>query len=206
VNYPTSKQFIRLTNEGAHFSTVSHSETLDRKALQILLKLPQTPTLTQYLVLLKAVSHGPVFKHLMSLFSKGYLCAINHAIELTSQPLETSLPLILKQLSDENHCALADQEGFLLAHCGFNLNQAEQAAILAVEISGLQTKRLHNIQGVSSTDLSFISIIDDNGKSQLRFWPIHFNHQVLLLAIKGKPILENTSFIQLTWQLGQRYL
>jgi len=205
VNYPTAKQFIYLTNEGVHFATSSSQHDPDRRILLCLLKQPNTLKLFQFLNLLKAESEKLSFEHTIALFNKGYLIAKDTAGELASLSIEKSLPNILKELSDNQHCAIADQEGFLLAHSGFNLNQAEQAAILAVEIIGLQAKRQHNIQQASG-ERSFISIIDADGKSQLRFVPIYFNQQVFILAIKGNPQLKNTHFIHLAWLLGQRYL
>jgi len=205
VKYPTAKQFIYLTNAGVHFATDSAQQDDDRKVLLCLLKQPKTLKLYQFLNLLKAESKILSLEHTIALFNKGYLIAKDTPDELANLSIEESLPNILKELSDNQHCAIADQEGFLLAHSGFDLNQAEQAAILAVEIIGLQAKRQHNIQQASG-ERSFISIIDHDGQSQLRFWPIYFNQQVFILAIKGSPQLENINFIHLAWLLGQRYL
>jgi len=205
VKYPTAKQFIYLTNEGVHFATFSSQQDPDRKVLLCLLKQSKTLKLYQFLNLLKIESDKLSLEHTISLFNKGYLFAKDTADELASLSIEESLPNILKELSDNQHCAIADQEGFLLAHSGFDLNQAEQAAILAVEIIDLQAKRQHNIQQASG-ERSFISIIDNDGQSQLRFVPIYFNQQVFILAIKGNPQLKNINFIHLAWLLGQRYL
>jgi len=205
VKYPTAKQFIYLTNEGVHFATFSSQQDPDRKILLCLLKQPKTLRLHQFLNLLKEESETLSLEHTIALFNKGYLVAKNTEDELDKRSIAESLPNILKELSDNQHCAIADQEGFLLAHSGFDLNQAEQAAILAVEILELQAKRQHNIQQASG-ERSFISIVDNDGQSQLRFVPIYLNQQVFILAIKGNPQLKNANFIHLVWLLGQRYL
>jgi hypothetical protein len=204
--YPNSKQYIYLTNAGAHFVTKSSQDDNDRKALQVLLKCTKTPRLAAFLRLLKQELGKPSFEQTISLFSKKYLVAKDQPMEIEDLPLEVSFPNVLKELSDSHHCAICDQDGFLLSHAGFEPDQAEQAALLAVEISGLQTKRQQNMQDFSGSDLSFISITDSDGQSQLRFWPLHFNAQVFFLAIKGQPLLQQPSFTRLTWLLGQRYL
>ena len=206
MQYPNSKQYIYLTNTGAHFATKTDQDDDDRKALQILLKCSQTPRLAVFLRLLKEELGNPSLGQTVSLFNKGFLTAKNQSMAIEELPLENSFPPVLKELSDTDQCALCDQDGFLLSHSGFELGQAEQASLLAVEISELQTKRQQNMQDFSGTNLSFISITDNDGHSQLRFWPMYFNNQVFFLAIKGKPILEKSSFIHLIWLLGQRYL
>lgn len=206
MKYPTAKQYISLSNAGAHFATQSNDDDPDRKVLQALMKCKTSPRLADFLSLIKAFSSKPSLQHTMSLFSQGYLKAEDEIQVISNKNLELCLPQALKELSDSQHCAIADKEGFLISHSGFVLEQAEQAALLAVEISGLQEKRLRNLQGLCDQNNSSISIIDNQGQSQLRFWPIYFNQQVFFLAIKGKPLLENASFNQLVWLLGQRYL
>lgn len=206
MQYPNAKQFIYLTAKGAHFATQTAQDDLDRKVLQSLLKRSNTPRLPEFLRSIKKVESTSAFEHAISLFNSGYIIAKDLKKDIKNQSLEVSLPDVLSALSDIQHCAISDQEGFLLSYSGFQLAQAEQAALLAVEISGLQAKRQQNIQDLSGSNLSFISIIDDDGQSQLRFWPIYFNHQAFFLAIKGAPKLQQESFTQLVWLLGQRYL
>lgn len=206
MQYPNAKQYIYLTNAGAHFVTKTAQDDNDRKALQILLKCSETPRLAGFLRLLKQELGKPSLEQTIALFGKGFLVAKDQPMAIENLPLEDSFPKVLKELSDSQHCAICDQDGFLLSHSGFELGQAEQAALLAVEISGLQTKRQQNMQDFSGSDLSFISITDSDGHSQLRFWPMYFNNQVFFLAIKGKPLLQQSSFTRLTWLLGQRYL
>tara|TARA_B110001454_G_scaffold18517_1_gene16973 strand:+ start:4096 stop:4716 length:621 start_codon:yes stop_codon:yes gene_type:complete len=206
VNYPSAKQYIHLTHQGAHFATHAAQDDADRAVLLLLLKRSNTPRLAEFLRLLKSIKKSSSFEQALSLFSKGYLIAKDHADKLEDVSLEVSLPAVLANLSDHQHCAISDQEGFLLSYSGFELEQAEQAALLAVEISGLQAKRQQNIQDLSGSNLSFISIIDTDGQSQLRFWPMYFNKQAFFLAIKGEPLLQQESFTRLAWILGQRYL
>lgn len=206
MKYPNSKQYIHLTNAGAHFATQKVQDDHDHKALKILLKCSTTPSLGKFLQLLKNESGKPPFEQTISLFGKDLLVAKDQPITIENLPLESSVPAVLKELSDSQHCAICDQDGFLLSHTGFELGQAEQAVLLAVEISDLQTKRQQNMQDFSGSESSFISITDSDGHSQLRFWPMHFNNQVFFLAITGKPLLQNSNFTRLTWLLGQRYL
>lgn len=204
--YPNAKQYIYLTNAGAHFATKSTAGDDDREALQILLKCSKTPKLAEFLHLLKTELSKSCFEQALSLFNKKYIEAKDQSLTIDDLPSESSFSTILKALSDSHHCAICDQEGFLLFHSGFDISQAEQAALLAIEISELQTKRQQNMQDFSGSDTSFISIIDNDGHSQLRFWPMHFNAQVFYLAVKGTPLLQDSNFTQLTWLLGQRYL
>jgi hypothetical protein len=206
MQYPNSKQYIHLTNTGAHFVTKSAQDDNDRNALQILLKCSTTPRLADFLRLLKKELGKPCLEQALSLLGKDYLMAKDQPLAIENLPLEDSFPKVLKELSDNQYCAICDQQGFLLSHAGFELEQAEQAALLAVEVSALQAKRQQNLQDFSGSDLSFISITDSDGQSQLRFWPMYFNCQVFFLAIKGKPLLQQSSFTRLTWLLGQRYL
>lgn len=204
--YPTAQQFIHITNKGALFATQPEDSSLECKALRLLLTIPTTPKLTEFLVLLKTLDRLTSLEMTLKLISQEYIVATDHPDTINSELFETNLKLILPELSDTQHCAISDEEGFLLAYTGFESNQAEQATLLAIEISGLQAKREHNIQNLSGNDQSFISITDNDGQSQLRFWPMHFNNHIFYLAIKGTPRLEHPNFTRLTWLLGQRYL
>lgn len=204
--YPNAKQFVYLTNSGAHFATKTATADDDRKALQILLKHSSTPKLAEFLRLLKKELDKPSMEQAISLFNRNYIAAKDQPFMKNESSNEDQILDTLKNLSDSQHCAICDQDGFLLFHTGFDINQAEQAALLAVEISDLQTKRQQNMQDFSGTESSFISIIDNDGQSQLRFWSMHFNTQVFFLAIKGTPLLNDSNFTLLTWLLGQKYL
>lgn len=204
--YPTAQQFIHITNKGARFATQPENTSQECKALRLLLTSPTTPKLTEFLLLLKTLSSLSSLEMTIRLISQEYIIATNTPETINSELFETNLKSILPELSDIQHCAISDEEGFLLAYTGFEFNQAEQATLLAIEISGLQAKREHNIQNLSGNDQSFISITDNDGHSQLRFWPMHFNNHIFYLAIKGTPRLEHSGFTRLTWLLGQRYL
>ena len=206
MNYPTFNQYIYLTNQGAHFSTASSAVTPERAALQRLLKSNVTPQVKNYLMALKTESDTSAFQQVINVFKSGYIFAENFPTELKEQSLELNLKKLLAQLSDTQHCLLCDPEGFLIAYSGFDLSQAEQAAVLAIEISGLQEKRQHNINEFSGAHASFISIADKEGNTKMRFLPLHFNQQVFILAIQGQARLQQDSFTQLIWLLSQRYL
>ena len=225
MNYPTPHQFIYITNAGAHFSVTAPAEDSERKALHVLLKNSVTPKLTVYLTELKSAISGSSFQHVITLFNKGYICAKDHSTELKEQSLEVSLPSLLAKLSSRQHCILCDQEGFLIAHAGFTGDEAEQAAAVAIEISGLQEKRQHNLNQFSHSSSSFISITDSDGNTEMQFLPLHYaqynssnhtientvssvikSHHIFILAIQGQALLQQESFTQLIWLLGQRYL
>ena len=204
--YPTTHQFIYLSNKGAHFATQAENSSLECKALQLLLTCSTTPKLIEFLLLLKTLGRKKPFELALKLIHHEYIVATNNSESIQPEYFEANLKSVLPELSGSQHCAISDEEGFLLAYTGFELEQAEQATLLAIEISGLQSKRQHNIKNLSGNNRAFISIIDNDGQSQLRFWPMHFNNQVFYLAIKGTPLLEQLSFTHLTWLLGQRYL
>lgn len=206
MNYPTFNQFIYLTNKGAHFSAASSQKNPERNALQQLLKNSATPKLKEFLATLKANSAIPAFQQVISLYKNDYISANDNATELKEASLEKSLEKLLAKISDTQHCLLCDQEGFLIAYTGFSINQAEQAAVLAIEISGLQKKRQKNINEFSGSHASFITISDDEGKTQIRFLPLHLNQHIFILAIQGQALIQQESFTQLIWLLSQRYL
>ncbi|MEH6449376.1 MAG: roadblock/LC7 domain-containing protein [Oleispira sp.] len=205
MNYPTFNQYIHLTNLGAHFSTASSQVNAERAALQLLLNNAITPKLKDYLAALKTDSDIPAFQQVIALFNQGYITAADFPTELKGQSFELNLAKRLAQLSDTQHSLLCDQEGFLIAYAGFDIDQAEQAAVLAIEISGLQAKRQHNINEFSGTHASSISIADEEGNTQMRFLPIHFKQQIFILAIQGQAQIQQDSFTQLIWLLSQRY-
>lgn len=225
MNYPSPHQFIYITNAGARFSISAGDDNNDRKALYVLLKNSVTPRLTVYLTELKHAISGSSFQHVIALFNKGYICAKDYSTELKEQSLEISLPALLAKLSHTHHSLLCDQEGFLIAQAGFDQNKAEQAAAVAIEISGLQEKRQHNLNQFSQSASSFISITDSDGNTEMQFLPLHYaqynsshhlinntvsgalkSHYIFILAIQGQAILQQESFTQLVWLLGQRYL
>lgn len=206
MKYPTAQQFIHITNKGAHVATQAEDSSAERAAIRLLLTCPTTPKLTEFLLLLKTLHKNASLEMTMKLISQELIVAKNNAETIDSEFFEADLKSILPALSDSQYCAISDDEGFLLAYTGFDLAQAEQASLLAIEISSLQAKREHNIKNLSGNNQSFISIIDSDGHSQLRFWPMHFNNHIFYLAIKDTPRLEHSSFTRLTRLLGQRYL
>jgi hypothetical protein len=206
MKYPTAQQYIHLTNKGAHFATQVDEESSECSAIRTLLRCAKTPKLTEFLLLLKSHGNYATLEMTMDLINKKLIIAKENPDTINPAVFEANVKAILPALSDSGHCAICDNEGFVLAYTGFELAQAEQASLLAIEISSLQAKREHNIQNLSGNKQSFISIIDSDGHSELRFWPMQFNTHIFYLAIKDTPQLEHSSFTRLTWLLGQRYL
>lgn len=123
---------------------------------------------------------------------------------LAAQHIETDVPFLLSQLSSNGMALLADHQGFYLVNAGFTQELAEELAILAAEISTIQSKHSELIRNKLRLG-SAMAVIDSGGNSELGCWPLYIGKHHFMLVISGIPRFDQQAFLHLIWALCRRY-
>ena len=124
---------------------------------------------------------------------------------LAAQHIETDVPFLLRQLSSDGKAMLADHQGFHLVNAGFTQELAEELAILAAEISTIQSKHSDLIKNKLRLGTMAMAVIDSSGNSELGCWPLYIGKHHFMLIISGIPRLDQQAYLHLIWALCRRY-
>lgn len=178
-----------------------------RLLLQRLLKLEQTPRLTEQLLLTLTDQDEPqkameILHHCQKL---GWIQGMDQAVEAPSGALETILPGLLGKLSEQGKVLLADEQGFYLSSSGFPHETAEELSALSADLATVHSRRsglLYNNLGIASHAWA---IVDPFGNSQIGFWPIFIGSHRFVIVMDGIPHFNRAEFVTLIWALSKRY-
>ena len=124
---------------------------------------------------------------------------------LAAQHIETDVPFLLSQLSGDGMALLADHDGFHLVSAGFTQEVAEELAILAAEISTIQSKYSELIRSKLRLGTLAMAVIDSGGNSELGCWPLYIGKQQFMLVVSGIPRFDQQAYLHLIWALCRRY-
>lgn len=124
---------------------------------------------------------------------------------LAAQHIETDVPFLLSQLSSDGMALLADHDGFHLVSAGFTQEVAEELAILAAEISTIQSKHSELIRNKLRLGTLAMAVIDSGGNSELGCWPIYIGKHHFMLVISGIPKFDQQAYLHLIWALCKKY-
>jgi hypothetical protein len=124
---------------------------------------------------------------------------------LAAQRMETDVPFLLSQLSSDGKALLADHDGFHLVNAGFTQEVAEELAILAAEISTIQSKHSELIRSKLRLGSLAMAVIDSGGNSELGCWPLYIGKQQFMLVVSGIPRFDQQAYLHLVWALCRRY-
>lgn len=124
---------------------------------------------------------------------------------LEAQHIETDVPFLLSQLSSSGMALLADHQGFYLVNAGFTPELAEELAILAAEISTIQSKHSELIRNKLHLGALAMAVIDSGGNSELGCWPLYIGKHRFMLVIVGMPRFDQQAYLHLIWALCRRY-
>jgi hypothetical protein len=124
---------------------------------------------------------------------------------LATQHIETDVPYLLSQLSSDGKALLADHQGFYLVNAGFTRELAEELAILAAEISTIQSKHSELIRNKLRLGSLAMGVIDSGGNSELGCWPLFIGKHHFMLVISGIHRFDQQAYLHLIWALCRRY-
>ena len=124
---------------------------------------------------------------------------------LAAQHIETDVPYLLSQLSSDGKALLADHQGFHLVSAGFTQELAEELAILAAEISIIQSKHSELIRNKLRLGTLAMAVIDSGGNSELGCWPLYIGKHHFMLVISGIPRFDQQAYLHLIWALCRKY-
>lgn len=206
-NMATQGKYMQVTPSGAYYATVA-SDPDDARALLLQLlsaegSFPYSDELVMELADLDQESAVALFD---KLYSRGFLAMTDQPIRITDQSIEQLLPEVLPHLADSGNVILADDQGFCLGNCGYELERAESLAALAADVILLH-ERHHQLL---NRDLQFSGeswgIVDPVGHSQLGIWVVYVGVQKFSLIIQGMPKFNQQAFVDLLSALARRYL
>ncbi|MDT4331718.1 MULTISPECIES: hypothetical protein [unclassified Methylomonas] len=200
--------YLYPTPAGAYYAIASPAEDKPRRFLNQLLKLEQTPELTEgRLMALMETDETEKAMQLLSYCQKlGWVQGLDAPITAPQGALEDILPAMLGLIAESGKVLLADDQGFYLACSGFPHEVAEELSALSAELATVHKRRsglLVNNLGIASHALA---IVDPFGNSQIGFWPMFVGKHRFVLAISGVPHFNHAEFVSLAWALITRYL
>ncbi len=199
-------QFVHLTPIGAYYATNSKQNSPLHRLLRYLLKLSSSPQLNK-----QALQQFRENAGLESALAMVKLASKRQFISLSSQEtkvstvtLETSLPKLFRELSDDGKVLLADDQGFCLGQIGFDDSTSEQLAALSADIAIVQERHQSALTAVSEFG-NIWGVISPVTKHQLSFWPIFVGDYRFVLVLGQKMSLNQPAFTQLIRLLSVRY-
>lgn len=196
--------FLSPTPKGAYYATASPESEPARAVLQGLMRYEVTRTAE--LDEIAAWTGGTDNLALLYRMERvKWLVGKPETSSLEVRNLETDMPAVLAQLSDEGRALLADTQGFPLAQAGFHHEIAEELALFGAEIANLQQKYGNLIRGNLRLTSAAMGLMDSAGNSQLGAWPLYIGSQQFMLLIEGMPKFDQPAFLQVVWSLCWRY-
>ncbi len=199
-------QFVHLTPIGAYYATNSKQDSPLHRLLRYLLKLSSSPQLDK-----QALQQFRENADLESALTMVKLASKRQFISLSSEEtkvstvtLETGLPNLFRELSDDGKVLLADDQGFCLGQIGFDDSTSEQLAALSADIAIVQERHQSALTAVSEFG-NIWGVISPVTKHQLSFWPIFIGDYRFVLVLGQKMSLNQPAFTQLIRLLSVRY-
>lgn len=198
--------FIYPTPAGAYYAVVSGEKDNLRIFLLKLMQLPETPKLTEELIInISGLDKEESLELLYQLQSLGLVQGLKQPLLVSNAALENILPEMLKELSGDMKSLLTDDQGFYMATYGFHHEAAEELAALAVELSKLQGRYSGLLKGNLNLQSAAFGLINTGGQSNIGFWPIFVGEQRFALVLGGIPYLNKNVIVELIWVLVNRY-
>lgn len=171
-----------------------------------LLKLPETPLLTEEFLLdwLSMDNPKQAIKQLHQLNQMGLVKGLKEQQKLPDLPSDEALTECIKNLSDEG-VLLANDDGFYLVNEGFKQEDAEQIAAMAAELFTFHKKRVTPLVEKGLVETEVWSMLNYQGQLSLSFWPIKTTTESFTLIIKGTVKFNQDSLVELGRLLMNKY-
>ena len=199
--------YVYATPGGAYYATLSPRGEPARLFMQRLLSAPETPMLTEELLLewseLESSEEALELAHRMQ--SLGFIQGLDNPVTAPSGPMDDLLPELMGNLSDDGKVVLAESRGLYIGSSGYPHETAVELAALSSELVDLRDRH----SGLVDSNLGLASgawaLVNASGNSEIGFWPLFYGGERFTLIAGGKPHFNCSSFVSLIWVLGQRY-
>ncbi len=201
------EQNIQLTPAGSFYAIQSPESNTYRKVLLRLMQNKKSLLFSKELATrYTGLDTNKALEVIHNMEKAGFISASANSQLMPDQKMDTFLPQVLPQLSDQKRIILCDSSrGFFLDYNKFSLTEAEELAVLSSSLRALYEKNADLIENKLSIKQSAFGIIDPAGHSELGFWPLFIGNNIFSLVISGLPQFNSLAFKQLIWVLIQRY-
>jgi hypothetical protein len=207
LSLPAEASYLHPTPAGAYYCVSSQQSTPIRRLLQALLKDVMFPQLT--LENLQAWTGTASEEHAKQILfhaqKLNWVQGFPEPQEIPGDPLEKTLPVLLKRLSLHGKVLLADPQGFYIASSGFPHEVAEELSALSADLASLHARR----SGLLEDNLGMASgawaIVDAAGNGRIGFWPVFVGPYRFVLVVNGVPKFNCPEFVRMAWVLTRRY-
>lgn len=198
--------YFQVLPAGAYYATFS-SESDDMRALllQLLSADTQVPYLPALMEKLTGLDRDGAMAMLDEMCTRNFVELVPNPHPVVDGPLEEVLPALIAPLG-EGKVLLADEQGFSLAHKGFQPEEEEAVAGLAADVMMLAERHERLINSQLELYGCSWALVNSVGQSDLGFWVITVGRERFLLIIEGMPYLNRKPFVDLTSILIRRYL
>lgn len=202
----TGEYYLHPTPAGAYYAVSRPTRDPARIFLQRLLREAETPRLSAQLVQdWMSLNESDALEFVYRLQSSGLIQGLPVPVAVPKDSVESLLPPLLGQLSDEGKAILAEKRGLYLGTAGYPHEASEELAALGADLASVQerhAKLLHNNLRLRSDGWGMVNA---SGYSEVGFWPIYLGDEYFILIIGGMPRFNQAAFTTLIWALGVRY-
>ncbi len=197
---------LEPTPAGAFYAVSANTDEPARRLLLGILSERSLPSLdTTRIKNWSGLQQNEAIELVHRLQELGWLSGRESTLKAPEGPLEEVLPDMLKQVSIEGKAVLADDQGFYLSTSGIPHETAEALSAVSANLGSLYEKHQRLlINNLGLRDQAW-TLANAAGNSQLGFWPMHIGSQRFVLAILGRPTLNQPEFRDLVWVLAIRY-
>lgn len=202
----TGDYFLHPTPAGAYYAASRPERDPARTFLQRLMREQQTPRLTTALVQdWMSLGEQDALEFIYRLQSSGFIQGLPVQVEVPPDRIESLLPPILSQLSDEGRAILAEKRGLYLATAGFAHEQSEELAALGADLANVQERHAKLLHGNMRLRSDGWGLVNASGYCDIGFWPLYLGTEYFILVVGGMPHFNQEAFTTLIWTLGVRY-
>jgi hypothetical protein len=198
--------YFQVLPAGAYYATFSR-EPEDMRALLLQLLSSDTPVpyIPSLLEKLTGLDTEGAQRLLDEMQTRNFIELVGEPLEIASGALEQILPDLIAPLG-EGKVLLADEQGFSLAHKGFERDEEEAVAGLAADVMMLTERHERLIKDQLELFGCSWALVNAVGQSDLGFWVLTIGREKFLLIIEGMPYLNRQPFVDLASVLIRRYL
>ena len=202
----TGDFFLHPTPAGAYYAASRPERDPARTFLQRLMREQQTPRLSTALVQdWMSLGEQDALEFIYRLQSSGFIQGLPVQVEVPPDRIESLLPPILSQLSDEGRAILAEKRGLYLATAGFAHEQSEELAALGADLANVQERHAKLLHGNMRLRSDGWGLVNASGYCDIGFWPLYLGTEYFILVVGGMPHFNQEAFTTLIWTLGVRY-
>jgi|GEM_PF-75453 len=119
--------------------------------------------------------------------------------------LDEVLDQYMVNLSSTKQAVLADENGLYICSVGYPHEVAEELAAMSVDLIALYKRHQVLINNNLKIASESLALVDAQGRSQLKFIPLHIGEHCFALVLGGIPHLQSDSFTNLVKLLAIKY-